>query len=828
MARRKVAAEARPRTATDSHRPAPARPLRPEELRWECKPLPRSKNPPRASRLLGQDRALAALRVGLDLYGPGYNLFVSGLMGSGRSQVVGHVLEELEPACRLTPDRAYVQNFTEPNRPRLLTLPRGKGPEFRDALEELGRGIVDAVRTALKTRNHKNARRLVQRAAESREQRLMDVLARQAHKEGFTLMQLPGEDGGTVSDLYPMVRGETTSIEQLYNMVGEGRLTVRERDRLLSRRDELLERLEEVTERVRQILRRVDRELAAMDRKVADRVLEAHFRDFARQWPQHEVRVFLDEVRNHLVRILEEWLLEPEAAEGPGPEPAPNQPGPAPAANPQPQPPAAAQDSLLPELAVHVVKTSADDSCPVVVEANPTYTNLFGSIEPGRDGQRPGIASIHPGAILRADGGYLILNVPDLLGEPGVWVQIKRALKFGRLEVREFDPSAGTTAGTLQPEAIPIDVKVVLIGEPGMYERLAEEDPQFLETFKVHAEFEQTVPASAANLRRYADFLGWLAQSEGLRPFEADAAAAVAEFGARRAGRRDRLSTRFGELSDLAREASYLCAAEGDGEVQRRHVEAALQARERRMDLVRVEEERDFAEGYVLLRMHGTAVGQINALMVVSTSTFSYGRPCRVTASTGAGSLSRSGLLNIEREAMLSGPLHDKGVLILEGYLLDRFAQEHPICLQATLCMEQMYTGMDGDSASGAELCALLSSLAQVPIDQSLAMTGSVNQKGEVQAVGGINEKVEGYFRLCVRNGLDGRHGVILPEANVPDLMLDREIVAAVREGRFRMYAVGHVDQAIELLTGLPVGEVHARAARTLERFARHAQNGEA
>ena len=791
------------------------RPLTSAELRFACPPIHPSRKRPKASELLGQPRAMQALRMGLELYGHGYNLFVSGLIGSGRNAVVGHLLEELKPACRLGPDRVYVHNFAEPNRPKLLTLPRGKAAHFGDEIEDLGKAMQESLRSALRARPHKASRRLVLRAAEVRERRLMAALQREVERQGCSLVHFDSGSGSTVADVYPVHGGEAISPDALLALAQAGKLGAADRDRLLQAREELLERLEEATERVRQLRHHAQRDLQQMDRRIADRVLDLHFKEFARRWPQREVAEHLQALRGFVLRNLELWVRgREENGEEQGQETAQ-----VPLVTQSP-----AGEERMAELAVHVVKTSATEDCPVVIESNPTYANLFGTIDTPKDGTRVPLASIHPGAILRADGGYLILSCVDVLQEPGVWSHLKRALKFGKLEVREFDPSAGTTAGAMQPEAIPIDLKVVMIGEPGVYERLAGEDPDFPQIFKVHAEFDTTIPASPANLRRYADFLVWLAEAEGLRPFDPGAAAAIAEFGARQAGRRDRLTTRFGELGDLAREAAHLCQQGSQGPVKREHVDRARLARIWRMDLPREQLEQDFAHGYLLIRTQGEAVGQVNALTVGEVGEFAFGKPSRITASTGAGSLSRSGLLNIEREAMLSGPIHDKGVMILEGYLLETFAQEKPICLQATVCFEQTYGGVEGDSASSAELYALLSSLSRVPIDQRLAVTGAVNQKGEIQAVGGVNEKIEGFFRLCRMRGLRTGNGVLIPRSNTADLMLGPDVLEAVSAGKFSIYAVEHVRQGIEILTRESAAHVLTKASATLERFRSHAR----
>jgi predicted ATP-dependent protease len=788
----------------------PLAPIPAERLRWSLPALQPSKRPPKASELLGQARPIQALRFGLELYAPGYNVFVSGLTGSGRTTVVQKLLEEIRPSCRLGPDRVYVNNFAEPNRPRLITLPRGQAAAFQDAIEDLIRTTQDSLQAALRARPHRATRRLVLERTEQRERRLMDALSREASKGGCAAVQFETQRGMTAADIHPLVGGEAVSGEGILALVSEGKLTPRERDRLLAAREVLVERLEEVSDRIRAGRRKAEQQLRALDRQVGERILEQIFRDIRARWPQPAVEAFLRDVKWSVGRNLERWVSPDEETAAGGEEESP------PAAEPETHARASAR---FHELAVHVVRTAEGDECPVVVERHPSYVNLFGTIESPREGAPIGLQRIHRGSLLRADGGYLLLRVADVLGEPGVWQQLKRTLTSGELEIRQYDPTSGTTGGSLQPENIPIDVKVVMIGDPGVYDVLAAEDPQFLQTFKVHAEFDGTIEASAANLRRYADFLAWLAGGEGLRAFTGEAVAAIAEFGARRAGRRDRLSTRFGEIADLARESSHLCQAAGPGPVRRAHVRAAVQAREERSALMRDQVEREFHNGYLLLRTSGKSVGQVNAMTVMDGGTVTFGKPCRITATTGAGMRGRAGLLNIEREAKLSGPLHDKGVLILGGFLLDAFGRDGPICLQATLCFEQTYGGVDGDSASGAELCALLSSLSGVPLDQSYGVTGSVNQKGEMQAVSAVNEKIEGFFRLCRLRGREKKHGALLPRANIDDLMLSDEVLEAVEAGRFSIHAVETVHQALQILSGVEPQQILEQAAATLARY---------
>lgn len=775
-------------------------------LRWTCAPLQPSGQPPTAAFLLSQDRPMQALRTGLSIHARGYNLFVSGLIGSGRSMVVEYLLRDIQPVCRRGPDHVLVHNFRDPNSPLLVPLPPGKASAFRDELSDLGRELRSALIAALHSRPHRMSRRVVLRGSEARERRIMEALQRQAQKLGCQVVRFQAQNGASTVDIYPVVEGEAITVDALSSLTIEGKVTESARDELLQSREQLLERLEEVTERVRAERRRVFAELREMEQRLAWHVLTSQLKDFRARWPQVQVADWLDAAGEWIERHLRQWLDSSVDDSEDSPEQLP-----------EPRP----TEARVVEFQAQVVKTSLDEACPVVFESNPTYARLFGTISPLREGQMPSPLQVHPGALLRADGGYLILRCLDVLQEQGLWVALKRALQTARAEIREFDPASGQPGGSLQPAAVPFDLKVVLIGEPGVYEQLAAEDPQFPQIFKIHAEFDTTIPLDDQNLTRYADYLQWLVQREVLLPFEPEGFAAVAEYGARAAGRRDRLSTRYGELGDIARESSHLAEQQADRTIGREHVEEAIRRQRYRHDLPQEHVERDYATGYMQLSTSGRAVGQVNALTVLDTGQLEFGRPCRITCNSGVAVPTRSGLVNIEGAVNLSGPIHDKGVMILEGYLLQQFGGDGPPCVQATICFEQLYNGVEGDSASLAQLLALLSSLADAPLDQGLGVTGSINQKGEVQAVGAVNEKTEGFYRLCRARRLTGQQGVVLPAANQSDLMLEPEVVAAVERGEFQVHAVRHLEEALQLMTGVPATEVLERVRRRLDGFRR-------
>lgn len=776
-----------------------------KDLRWSCPPIVPSGKPPTAAFLLGQDRPMAAIRTGLSIHAAGYNLFVSGLMGSGRLAVVELLLRDIQPVCRRTPDRLFVFNFREPNRPLLVSVPPGKAATFRDDLLEFGRSLHGALLAAMRSRPHRLSRRVVRRSSGGRERRIMDALSRQAQKQGCALVRFQAQNGASTADIYPVVDGEPITLDALSALVLEGKVEEAVRGRLLAQREQLLDRLEEVNDRIRQEHARIDSELRQMDRRLAWKVLRGHQKQFQQRWPQPEVADWLDAAGEFVEQHLPQFV----GVESDGDDDAKAS---------EALPPSTAEPRLG-EFQAKIVKTSYQDACPVVIETNPTYGNLFGTITPTAEGVPPGPMHVNPGALLRAEGGYLVLRCLDVLRENGVWQQLKRTLQTGKLEIREFDQGAGAQTGSLQPEAIPIDLKVVLIGEPGVYEQLATEDVQFPQIFKIHAEFDGSIPVAPKNLTRYADYLQWLVDTEKLKPFAPSAFAAIAEYGARAAGRRDRLITRYSEIGDVAREAAHVATTAGARTVQRAHVERAVEMQQQRHDLPQELTDRDYTAGYMRLSTTGDVVGQINALTVLDTGSIEFGRPCRITCNSGVATAQRSGLVNIEGLANLSGPIHDKGVMILEGFLLQEYGREGPLCMQATICFEQLYNGVEGDSASLAQLLALLSSLSGVPLAQGLAITGSVNQKGEVQAVGGVNAKIEGFFRLCRSRRLDGKQGVVLPRANVGDLMLDADVVHAVERGEFAVYAVSSVADAIEVFTGVTGREVLERVRGTLREF---------
>jgi lon-related putative ATP-dependent protease len=509
--------------------------------------------------------------------------------------------------------------------------------------------------------------------------------------------------------------------------------------------------------------------------------------ELEKRYPGERTGRYLEQVRHHALENLEEFCRRPEP------------PGLAAFL-------AGARDPYLHYRVNLLVDNSATERAPIVVETHPTYRNLFGSIE--RTWDRSGLAytdftRIKAGSLLRAAGGYLVLSFYEILAEPGVYQSIKRTLKSGKVDIQGFDPAYLFSSTALKPEPIEVDLKVLLIADVLSYQIFYQYDPDFRKVFKVKADFDTIMNRDTSSVAQYASFIARLADGEGLLHFDRSAVAAVVEEGVRLAGRQSKVSTRFSEIADLVREASYWAKEEGAAVVSGDQVDRAVREGIERRNLIEARVAELIREGILMIETGGARVGELNGIAVYDVGDYRFGKPTKITASVAVG---RAGIVNIEREADLSGKSHDKGVLILAGYFRARFAQKVPLALSASLAFEQSYSGVEGDSASSTELYALVSALSGLPLRQDVAVTGSVNQKGEIQAIGGVNEKIEGFFDTCRAFGLTGRQGVLIPRANVDDLMLRKDVVAAIAEGKFRIFTISTAEEGIELLTGVAAG----------------------
>jgi ATP-dependent Lon protease len=773
------------------------RELTPAELRWTCDPSKHDLSVPstdgRPMGIIGQDRAIRAMKMGIELYSPGYNVFVCGITGTGRTSTVKKILDNIKSSCPLPLDRCYVHNFKQPDRPRLVILPRGKGREFRKEMEKFKSGVIAIIHRALEAEDHVKRREKLISRHEHEGDRLIEKFERRAEKEGFALKRVREGDVSR-PELFPIVGEQAIPVADLEKLVREKRLSTTQAKGLTKCYMALRGELEAVAKEGRKILEKMESELAALDRSQLQGALSEPARAMADRYDSETIREHVAEALDHIAQNSE-FLTFP---------PVPQEPSQDDRAGGR----QAAREDLLSLLDVNVILDNVGrEPCPVVIENLPTYRRLFGYFEKAMD--RSGLwatdfRKIRAGSLLKADGGYLVLNAEEVFRFPGVWQSLKRTLVNRALEIYEEGTPLQVPATTMTPEPIKINVKVILIGDKGAYDSLYNNDPDFKKIFKVLADFDYEMDLNKKNLRQYAAFVGKMCQEEGLAPFEQGAVAAVAEYGARKAGKQGKLTARFGEISDLLREASYWCRKRSDRRVTARHVSAALRAAEQRSNLWQEKVREAITTGQLVIEVKGKQVGQINGLQVYDYGSYAFGVPARITATAAPGT---AGIINIEREAEYSGRAHDKGVLIIGGFFREKFGRRSPLTLTASVAFEQSYSDVDGDSASATEVFAILSALSGLPIDQCLAVTGSVDQKGAVQPVGGINLKIEGFFQICHTRGLNGHQGVIMPESNVSDLMLREEVVEAVRQKKFHVYPIRTVEEGIELLTGWPAGK---------------------
>jgi ATP-dependent Lon protease len=658
-------------------------------------------------------------------------------------------------------------------------------------MEKLRDHVASAIPRSFGSDEHvKSCNKIVNRYERDAD-RLIEKFESRAEKQGFALKRV--RDGNVSRpELFPTVQGQAISMSDLVTLARDKKISETQTKAITKKFTVLRAELEGVAKETRKIIEKMEQEVEALERSHLQRALEEPARQVTGKHENEAITEHLGDVINHLtenVKALRQKSAQ-EDRNGGGTEQNEN------------------LENLLGQLEVNVILDNRGrEQCPVLIENLPTYRRLFGYFEKAMD--RSGVwttdfRKIRGGSLLRADGGYLVLNADDLLRSRGVWQNLKRALVNRALEVYEEGTPMQPPVTNMTPEPIDINVKVILIGDRPTYTALYNTDPDFRKIFKVLADFDYEMDLNKKNLRQYAAFIGKMCHEEKLAGFDQGAVAAVAEFGARKAGRQGKLTARFGDISDLLREADYWRRKNGQSRVAARHVKAAVRAAEQRNNLWEEKIRELVTSGIVLVELKGQQVGQINGLQVQDSGAHSFGLPARITASAAPGS---AGIINIEREAQLSGRTHNKGVLIIGGYFREMFGRHKPVTFTASLAFEQSYGSVDGDSASAAEIFAILSALSRVPLSQSMAVTGSVDQKGNVQPVGAVNLKIEGHFRVCHARGLGGSHGVIIPEANVPDLMLRDEVVEAVKKKRFHVYPIRTIEEGIEILTGMPAGE---------------------
>jgi lon-related putative ATP-dependent protease len=767
----------------------------PEKLRWRCDPdslrFGTMDEVEPCDWIIGQDRAVKAIKLGLDIESIGYNIFVTGFVGTGRLTTIKHLLERLEKEEKRPDDKCYVNNFKNPDMPRIISLPAGQGKLFKKDMEDLILSLKKNIAGVFESEPYQERRRELVKESEEGQKGILEEFEKQVKKEGFALVQI--QMGPFIKpDVQPVIDDKPTSLAKLEKQVKAGTFpegTFRDLEAKYSALEKLME---DVFKAGKEIVKELEKALEALDKEIVLPIIKDAVKEIKDKYQNEKIQQYLEEVEEGLINDLDRFRKKREE-EPPLPIPGLSL--------------IKREDEFLEYQVNVIVDNSETKTAPIIIETTPSYKNLFGTIERVTD--RMGIwktdfTKIKVGSLLQANGGYLVLNALDVLLEPGVWQALKRTLRHGIIEIQAFDPFYLLGASAMKPEPIELDVKVVMIGDNFLYYLLFYRDEDFKKIFKIKADFDSVMPKDERNVHQYACFIKKICEDDKLLPFDKSGIAAVVEFGVRVAGRQKKLSTRFTLIADLVRESSYWTKSAQSKTVKREHVEKAIDEWIKRVSLTEDKIQEMIEDGIIMIDSEGEVVGQVNGLSVYSLGEYSFGKPTRITARTSMG---RAGVINIEREADLSGPTHNKGVLILGGYLRGKYAQDKPLTMSASLCFEQSYSGVEGDSASSTEVYAVLSSLSGLPLRQDVAVTGSINQKGDIQPIGGVNEKIEGFYGVCKAKGLTGTQGVIIPHQNVDDLMLKTEVVEAVKEGEFHIYSVKTIDQGIEILTGVKAGE---------------------
>lgn len=752
-------------------------------LRWQCVDewldFETTEDVEPVKSVVGQDDAIEALRYGLEINAPGQNIYVRGLTGTGRATLVEQLLTDIKPPCPPSDDRCYVHNFAKADSPSLLTVPRGEGGK----LAKLMNGFCTFIDEQLAPQLESDSLRAKRWELDEEAQQAVRELGKpfEAELRANDLALVPVQLGQMVQPtIMPLIEGKPVALSKMQEMVGQGSITEEKIEEVHRRISDFARRFEEVSQKTNEIQFKHSQAINSLYETEARRIVELRLSQTRQEFPGEDVRKFLDAVVDDLV------------------------------SNQLPMLGTEADITSLYRVNPILARSPTDD-CPVIHETSPTLQNLLGNIDrefTALGAFRSDHMMVHAGSLLRADGGFLVLEVRDILNEPGSWKFLLRTLKTGLLEISPPELSYFWSGPALKPEPIPIQIKVILIGDTGLYRMLDSYDPEFPFLFKVISDFDSTISRDEQGVCFYAGILAKVAKDEGLLPFERSGVAAMTEHGARIAGENKKLTMRFGRLLDVAREANHIAKKEGLSVVGREQIYAAVQRGRHRADLPARRYRQLITTGTIRVQTEGTKAGQINGLAVIQSGPLTYGFPSRITASIGPGT---QGTMSIERESDLSGAIHTKGFYILGGLLRNLLQTDHPLVFSASVAFEQSYGGIDGDSASAAEMVCLLSALTNIPLRQDLAMTGAIDQLGNIQPIGAVSEKVEGFYEVCRDIGLSGKQGVVIPRANVGDLMLNPELLDVCAAGKFHVYAIDSIQEALHLFTDWTVGTVDAK-----------------
>ena len=728
--------------------------------------------------VIGQKRAVQAIDFGLNMESPGYNIFVTGQAGTGKTTIVTDIVGDHAKKMPTPDDWCMVNNFQDEYRPRAMRVPPGMAAGFSKQMNRLIEALKVRLPEAYEDKTFQEKQAALTEKYHLEEKEILAGLGKEAREKSLAINRTP--DGYRV---IPLVEGKPVTNEEFSRLPDEAQ------KKMEAEMQTIQKGLEATVGQVNTVRQAMSSEMEKLVGQVAETIITRRMAPLVETYTQcPDILAYLEEVKQELIENVEDFL------------PGEDEHNPAKEMFFHPEKPSFQRYRVN-----ALVDRKETRGAPVIFEPNPTYLNIFGRIEKRAHmgATTTDFTMVQAGSLLQANGGYLVMEIESILMDPFAWESLKRALQNKKLYIEDVPAGVGFANASLKPEPIPLDVKVILLGDYDVFQVLQNYDSKFNKIFKVRADFDYEVGRTDKTVQQYAKFIARVCKEEKLRPFSPDGVAAIVEFGEKIIANKNKLSLRFGPIVGILKEANYWAGKEKAPLIDEKYVVKAFREHRFRYNLYEEKVHESYMDETILIDVDGFEVGQVNGLAVFQIGDLSFGRPSRITAETFMG---RKGIINIEREAGLSGNTHDKGVLILSGYLGRTFAQGQPLALSASITFEQSYSGVDGDSASSTELYAVLSSLADVPLDQGIAVTGSVNQKGKIQAIGGVNQKIEGFFDVCEAKGLTGSQGVVIPVANVQNLMLNKKVVTAVGKGDFHIYSVGTIEQGIEILTGLPAG----------------------
>lgn len=732
---------------------------------------------------IGQDRGIKALEFGLQVNVKGYNLYLEGPSGVGKTMYTKNYLDKIASKQRPPHDWCYIYNFDNPNEPIAVDLPAGQGKEFKEAMEGFIKEIKKDIKKTFNNDDFEKEKALIKQEFETKRSTLLEQLNKEASKYDF---QVKTAQNGIY--MMPVVDGKAIEEEEFDKLDEEIKKQYEEKSTIVQ------EQIMNVIGQIKEIERLSDKKISEWQSNIALLTVNVHINYLKSKYKRYKkINQFLTNIKQDILKNISAFLDTDENK---------NQQAQAPQ-NPMNK----KQDPCLNYRVNLFVDNSNREGAPVIMDSNYSFNNIFGTIEYENyyGSLKTDHTMLKPGLLQQANGGYIVFQAKDLLANPACYENLKKALRVKKVGIENVsEQRSSMVLVSLKPEPIPLDLKVVLIGNDSIYQTLLAMDSDFRKLFKIKVEFEETAAINKENVNKLAQIIHGFCENEELPHLDKDAMARLIEYASKLAGSHNKISTRFNDLIQVVGEAATWAKISRSKTVTAKFIDKAL---EQRVERVKKYDERYMEmikENTLLINTSGFEVGQLNGLTVLTIGDYSFGKPAKITVNTYTG---KSGIVNIEREIDISGPSHSKGVYILSGYLGEMFAQDIPLCLTASICFEQLYNGVDGDSASSTELYGLLSSLSGIPINQSIAVTGSVNQKGEIQPIGGVNEKIEGFFQICKMRGLDGSHGVMIPIQNVDNLQLSDEIIEAVKNKKFHIYSVSTIEEGIEVLTGVPAGK---------------------